>query len=343
MKAMLLHGPRDLRLDELPKPAPGPGEVLVRIKAVGICGSDMHRYLYGEIGGVPITRPLILGHEAAGVIEALGPGVAGPPVGTAVAVDPSKSCGHCEFCLEGDPHVCPRNEFFGVNPCHGAFREYVAHPADLVFPLPAGLNLDEGALLEPLGIAMYSVGLGGVRLGDRVAVLGSGPIGLLMIELLRLSGTAEIIATDLVPERLQAARRLGADLALNAGQEDIVARIMDHTAGRGVDLVIDAAGAPDTAEQAVEIAKPAGTVVLVGIPIDDRVTFTHSVARRKGLTIKLDRRAKHTYPRCIALAAAGRVDLKPLATHHFPLERLPEAFDLAINRTDGVLKAIIEM
>ena len=343
MRAMFVHGPRDLRLGEMPKPEPGPGQVLVRVRAVGICGSDVHTYQYGEIGGTVIRSPLVLGHELSGVVEALGPGVQGPPPGTPVAVDPSVSCGRCEFCLEGDPHICPSIHFFGNWPHHGGFREYLAHPADLVHPLPEGMSFDEGALLEPMGIALFVADLAGIRLGDRVAVLGSGPIGLLCVQMARLAGAAEITATDVVVERLGAARRLGADMAWNAATDDVVARIVDHTGGRGVDVVIEAAGAPETVEQAMEVAKPGGTVVLVGIPAEDRVTFKASVARRKGLTIKYDRRMKHTYPRCIALAQAGRVNLKPLATHHFPLERLGDALDLVIGRADGVLKAIIEV
>lgn len=343
MRAMLVYGPRDLRADEMPKPEPGPGEVLVRVKTVGICGSDVHNYIYGEIGGSVIEQPLAVGHEPAGIIEALGPGVTGLEVGMRVAVDPSISCGHCEFCEEGDPHVCLQNRFFGVYPNHGAFREYLVHPANLVFPLPGGMSFDEGALLEPMGIALYVAGLADIRLGDRVAVLGSGSIGLLSMQMVRLAGAGEIIATDVVPERLEAARRWGADLTFNAASEDVVAKIMDHTRGRGVDVVIEAAGAPDTPEQAMEIAKPAGTVVLVGIPAEDHLSFRPSVPRRKGLTVKFDRRMKHTYPRCIQLVEAGKVDLKPLATHHFPLERLEEAFELVIGRKDGVLKAMIEI
>lgn len=343
MRAMFVHGRRDVRLGEMPKPEPGPGEVLVRVKSVGICGSDLHNYLYGEIGGSIIEKPLVLGHESAGIVEALGPGVKGLAVGMAVAVDPSVSCGHCEFCVEGDPHVCLQNRFFGVYPTHGAFREYLAHPADAVFPLPEGMSFDVGALLEPMGIATYVTALAGIRLGDRVAVLGAGPIGLLSTQMVHLSGAAEIVATDLVPERLAAARRMGADVVLDAAHEDVVAAIMKRTHGRGVDVVIEAAGSPDTVDQAMEIAKPAGTVVLVGIPAEDRMTFRASVPRRKGLTIKFDRRMKHTYPRCIELVQAGKVDLTPLATHHFPLERLQEAFELAIARKDGVLKAMIEV
>lgn len=343
MKAMMVHGSRDVRLHELPRPEPGPGEVLVRVKACGICGSDLHNYAHGEIGGVAIESPLIVGHELAGVVEALGPGVTRPAVGTPVAVDPSISCGMCEFCLEGDPHVCPQNRFFGNYPTHGGFREYLAHPADLVFPLPEGLSFDEGALLEPMGIAMYVAALADIRLGDRVAILGSGPIGLLCAEMVRLSGAAEIISTDLVDARLAAARRCGATLALNANHEDVVARIMEQTRGRGVDVAIEAAGEQETVDQAMEVTKPGGTVVLVGIPVGERFSFKTAVVRRKGLTIKYDRRMKHTYARCMALVQAGKIDLKPLASHHFPLERLQDAFELAIARADGVLKAIIEI
>jgi L-iditol 2-dehydrogenase len=343
MRAMLVHGPRDLRPAEWPVPEPGPGEVLVRVKACGICGSDVHSYEYGEIGGTVIEQPLVLGHELAGVVAGLGPGVEGPAVGTPVAVDPAMPCGACEFCLEGNPHICPQMRFFGNYPWHGGFRDYLAHPADLLFPLPEGMTYTEGALLEPMGIALYVAGLADIRLGDRVAVLGAGPVGLLCIDMVRLAGAAEILASDLVDARVEAARRQGAAEAWNAGEEDVVARIMERTGGRGVDVAIEAAGAPETVEQAMEVTKPGGTVVLVGIPAEDRVAFKASVARRKGLTIKYDRRMKHTYPRCIALVQAGKVDLQPLATHHFPLERLGEALELVIGRADGVLKAIVEL
>lgn len=343
MKAMFVHGPHDVRLAELPKPEPGPGEVLVRIKSVGICGSDIHAYELFDNGGVTIASPLILGHESAGVVEALGPGVKGPAVGTPVAVDPSISCEQCEFCLEGDPHVCQKNRFFGVYPTHGALREYLTHPAHLVFPLAEGLSVMEGALLEPMGIAMYVTELADIRLGDRVAVLGSGPIGLMTTQLVRLSGAAEIIATDVVPERVKAAPRFGADIALDASREDVVARIMDHTKGRGVDVVIHATDVEETVDQAMAIAKPAGTVVMVGIPHRDQVSFRHSPARRKGLTIKFDRRMKHTYPRCMALVQAGRVDVKPIATHHFPLERLADGLEMASHRRGGALKVMIDV
>ncbi len=343
MRAMFVHGPRDLRLGEMPKPQPGPGQVLVRVKSVGICGSDVHSYTYGEIGGTVIEEPLVLGHELSGIVEALGPGVKGPAVGTPVAVDPSISCGHCELCLEGDPHICRENRFFGVAPIHGGFREYLAHPAELVLPLPEGMTFDEGALLEPMGIAMYVTALADVRLGDRVAILGCGPIGLMTIQMVRLSGAAEITGTDLVVERLGAARRFGADMAWNAAHEDVVAKIMDHTHGRGVDIAFETAGAQETVEQAMEIVRPGGTVVLVGVPAEDRISFRASVPRRKGVTIKFDRRMKHTYARCMALWQAGRVNLQAMATHHFPLERLGEALQLVIARGDGVLKAMIEV
>jgi len=343
MRAMFLHGPKDLRLGEMPKPVPGPGEALVRVKTVGICGSDQHNYLFGEIGGVFLKEPLVIGHEVSGVVEALGPGVEGPAVGTPVAVDPSISCGHCQYCLEGYPNLCPQNRFFGGPPVHGGLCEYLTHPAELLFPLPAGMSYDEGALLEPMGVALYVAGLADVRLGDRVAVLGCGPIGLMTIQMLRLSGAVEILATDVVPERLQAAQRLGADWVCHAGEQDAVRAIKEHTGGRGVDVVIEAAGVLETVPQAVEAVRPGGTVVIVGIPPEDRISFVVSTARRKGLTIKFDRRMAHTYPRSIDLVASGRVNIRPLATHHFPLERTAEAIELVLARRDGVLKAMIEV
>lgn len=351
MKAARLHQARDLRIEDLPQrqPAdPGPGEALIRVRSVGLCGSDLHYYRDGRIGPSTAGEPLVLGHEFAGEIVALGPDARGPegrPLseGMAVAVDPARACGQCEPCLHGHPNLCPDVQFCGTPPYDGALQEYFTWPSALLHPLPGGVSLEQGALLEPLGVLIHAVDLAKIRLADTVAVLGSGPIGLLAIHLTRLSGASQVFATDVLPERVQAARIFGAHRTLDATSADPVRWIKDSTHGRGVDVVLECAGARETPGQAVEVVRTGGTVVLVGIPSDDETAFPASPARRKGVTIKLCRRMKHTYPRALALVEAGMVDLNPLVTHRFPLEEAAQAFDVLDQGTEGVLKAVVNL
>ncbi len=340
MKAVKLYRAGVLRTEEMPRPEPKPGEVLVRIKAVGVCGSDIHYFKDGRIGDTPIRSPLVLGHEPAGVIEAVGKWVTQFEIGDRVAVDPALSCGVCECCLEGNPNLCPDVRFFGSPPVDGAFREFLTHPAHAVFKLSDGLSFADGAMLEPFGVAVHAVDLGKIRTGTSAAILGVGSIGLCVLQLARLSGAAEIFVTDLIDSRLDLARQLGADVALRA-DDDPVGRIRKLTGGRGVDVVFEAAGAVETPQQAVDLLKPGGTLVLIGICPEDRIPLKASAARRKGITIRMARRMKHVYPRAIRLAERNTVDLKCLVTHRYPLERIAEAFDVVGGYKDGVIKAII--
>lgn len=261
-----------------------------------------------------------------------------------MAVEPAINCGHCEFCLAGHPNLCPDILFVSTPPTAGSLAEYIAHPARLAFPLPAGLDFADGAMLEPLGVAIHSANLAKLRPGDTAAVLGSGPIGLLILQVARLGGARAVYATDLIPERLAMAERLGAAGVLRADVADPVAWVHEVTAGRGVDVVFEAAWAAETVAQAVAMARPGGRVIVAGIPsVEDRLTFPASTARHKGLTIKLVRRMKHTYPRAMALVQQGLVDVRSLITHRFSLERVGEAFRLVEERAEGVIKALVEL
>jgi L-iditol 2-dehydrogenase len=324
MKVARLYAAHDLRLAEEPVPQPGPGEVLLRVSAVGLCGSDVHWWSTGGIGDARLERPLVLGHEFAGVIES------GAQRGQRVAVDPAVPCGECEFCREGSPNLCTALRFAGHGREDGALRQYIAWPARCLYPLPDTLGDEDGAVLEPLGVAIYAVDLGHLQPGMTVGVYGCGPIGLLLLQVVRVAGATGLIATDRLAHRLEAARSLGA-LALPAdGQES--AAILDATRGRGVDVAFEVAGENQAVETAVTTVRPGGRVVLVGIPDDDRTSFTASTARRKGLTIQLVRRMKHTYPRAIRLVESGHVDLRPLVTHRFSLDAAAQAFSCAQQR-----------
>ncbi len=335
MKVQRLHGVRDIRMHDESAPVPGADELLVRVKAVSLCGSDLHWFAEGGIGDVSLKTPIVLGHEFAGEIAE------GARRGERVAVDPAIPCGRCEFCREGNPNFCLGMRFAGDGKFDGALREYVAWPEDGLHPLPENISFEEGALLEALGVALFAIDLGRLRTGFSVGIFGCGPIGLLMVQLARISGAAQIIATDKLPHRVQAARQFGATLALpsDAGKEN--AAILAATNGRGVDVAFEVAGENDAVETAIAAAKPGARVVLAGIPGDNRTSFTASIARRKGLSILLVRRMKHTYPRAIRLVEQGAVDVASLVTHRFPLTEAAQAFSAAEKRSG--LKTVIEI
>jgi len=333
MKALRLHGVGDLRLADEPTPVPGPADVLVRVTAVGICGSDLHWYDESGIGDAALTQPLILGHEAAGVI------VDGPRAGQRVALDPQVPCGACETCTAGRGHLCPQVRFLGHSVTDGAMRELLAWPVANLVPLPDAIDDAAGAMLEPLGVGIHALRLARVRPGDSVGVFGCGPIGLLLIQLARASGATTIVATDRLPHRVDAARRLGAFAALvEGGTERGV--LLGATAGRGVDAAIEIAGEDDAIETAVILARPAGTVVVAGIPVGDHSTIPSAMARRKGVDLRFSRRMSRVYPRAIALLEAGLVDVASLVTHRFAIADFAAAFRTAARR-DG-LKVIID-
>ena len=331
MKSVRLHGTGNLQIHEESTPEPGAGETLVRVKSVGVCGSDLHWFAEGGIGDAKLDHPLVLGHEMAGVTAD----------GQRVAIDPAIPCGHCEFCQRGHPNLCENLIFAGHGDTDGSLRECMVWNNKSLFPIPESLSFDDGAMLEPLGIAIHTVDLGKVKPGMSVGVIGCGPIGLLVIQMVKLSGASNIIATDKLPHRVEAAKAFGASHAFLAEDGRELGGIRAATSGRGVDVAFDASGAPDAVDMAFAAVSVGGKVILAGIPDEDRTTFTASMARRKGLTIKLVRRMKHTYPRAIELVSKGLVDVRSLVTHRFPLEQAAEAFRVA-QRREG-LKIIIEV
>lgn len=343
MRASFLHGIRDVRLETVTRPAPGPGEVLLKLASVGVCGSDVHYYLEGRIGVQVVTAPIIMGHEPSAYVAGLGPDVAGLQVGQLVAVEPGISCGECEPCQRGHPNLCLHIRFCGTPPIDGVFAEYTVMPAANCFPLPEGFSPGEAALLEPLGIALHSVDLAHLQPGQTVAVLGAGPIGLLTAAVARAAGAGEVYLTEPLAYRREFAAGYIADAVFDPTSQDVVAAIKQRTGGRGVDVAFEAAGVAETPQQAAAVACAGGKVILIGIQADDQIVFNASTVRHKGLTIKSVRRMKHTYPRAIRLVQAGMVDLQPLITHRFPLSRIGEAFELVSGYQDGVIKAVVEI
>ena len=325
-----LHGVGQVRVAEEPPPTPGDGESLVRVTAVGLCGSDLHWFADGGIGDAALSRPLVLGHEIAGVVQG------GELDGRLVAVDPSNACGRCRTCLEGLRNMCPDVRFAGHGRNDGGLRELMAWPTALLHPVP-DMPAPHVAMLEPLGVALRALDLGKPRIGDTVVVVGAGPIGLCAIQLARLAGAARVVAIEPRAHRREAAAALGADVVLDAAD---AREHLDEATGGGADLALEIAGTDDAVALAVEAVRPGRTVVLAGIPDVDATTFPASTARRKGLTLRLSRRMGEVYPRVIDLVARGRVDVGSVVSHTFPLSRVSEAFATAAARTGH--KVVVE-
>jgi L-iditol 2-dehydrogenase len=326
-----LHAAGDIRVGEEEPPAvradgvPGGGEALVRVTAVGICGSDLHWWTEGAIGDAGLAHPLVLGHEGAGLIES------GPRAGQRVAIDPAITCGTCRACQDGYRNLCYRIRFAGHGETDGMTREVMAWPAALLHPLPDSVSDAGGAMLEPLGVALWSLDLGHLPFGGAASVTGCGPIGLLLIQLLRAAGASRVIAVEPLAHRRDAAARCGADLVLTP--DEPVSEL-------GVDVAFEVAGSDDGVRVALESVRPGGRVVLTGIPDGDSTTFTASLARRKGLTIAMTRRMNDVYPRAIMLAARGVVDLESLVSSRVSLDEAAAGFTAAAGRTG--LKVVIE-
>jgi L-iditol 2-dehydrogenase len=317
VNVLRLHAPGDLRLHDEPEPEPGPDEVLLRVNAVGLCGSDRHWLAEGGIGDAVLTRPLVLGHELVGTIES------GRRAGERVVVDPAIPCEVCPTCRAGLQHLCPGVEFAGHS-LDGALRARMAWPERLVHRIPDSVPDDEAALLEPLGVALHALDLGKVRPGARTAVVGCGPIGLLLVRVLLAGGAAAVVAVDPLPHRLEAAVSLGA-----------------AAAGADVDVAFEVAGEDAAVATAIDLVRPGGRVVLVGIPDGDRTSFPAAAARRKGVTLLLSRRMKPSdLPRAIGLVEAGRVALGGLVSERRPLDEWREAFDSLLDRRG--LKVVVE-
>jgi L-iditol 2-dehydrogenase len=330
MRVARLYGVGDLRLDEVPDEPARPGHSLVRVAAVGICGSDLHWFGEGGIGDATLTEPLVLGHECAGVVEQ------GPLAGRRVAIDPAMPCEACDTCRRGHHNLCPQVRFAGHGATDGALRDRLTWPDHLLHPLPDDISDAGGAMLEPLGVALHALDLGHLRPGGKVAIVGCGPIGLLAIQLARAVGATAVVAVEPMPHRAQAALHHGADLVLTPDQ--VHAGKVDPA---GVDVAVEIAGTDDAVATAMRAVRPGGRVVLAGIPAEDRTAFPAALARRKGLTMLMSRRMNGTYPRAIALVTRGSVDVESLVTQRLELAQAGEAFVSAARRTG--LKTVIEI
>ena len=343
MKTAVMLGIGKMGFEERPIPVPKDNEVLVKLEYVGICGSDLHYYETGAIGDYVVKPPFVLGHEPGGTVVEVGKDVKHLNVGDRVALEPGKTCGHCEFCKTGNYNLCPDVVFFATPPVDGVFQEYVAHEAALCFKLPDNVSTMEGALIEPLAVGFHAAIQGGAKAGQTAVVMGAGCIGLVTMMALKAMGVSRVFVVDIMEKRLQKALELGADGVINASQTDAVEEVKKLTDGRGCDLAVETAGTQITAVQTIHMTKKGAAIVLVGYSKSGEMTLPMSLALDKELTFKTVYRYRHIYPMAIDAVAAGKVNLKGIVTDVFDLDDVQNAMDHSVNNKADIVKAVIRI
>ena len=343
MKTAVMLGIGKMGFEQRPIPVPKDDEVLVKLEYVGICGSDLHYYESGAIGDYVVEPPFVLGHEPGGTVVEVGANVKHLKVGDRVALEPGKTCGHCEFCRTGRYNLCPDVVFFATPPVDGVFQEYVAHEAALCFKLPENVSTLEGALIEPLAVGFHAARQGGAQAGQTAVVTGSGCIGLVSMMALKAMGVSKVYVVDVMEKRLEKAIELGADGVINASKDDVVAKVMELSEGKGTDLVIETAGTQITTIQAIRMAKKGSTIVLVGYSRTGELTLPVSLALDKELTFKTVFRYRHIYPMAIEAVAAGKVNLKGIVTNYYDLDDVQRAMDDSVRNKADIVKAVVRI
>ena len=343
MKVAVMNGIGKMGYTQRPIPQVKDNEVLVKLEYVGICGSDLHYYETGAIGPYVVEPPFVLGHEPGGIVVEVGKDVKHLKVGDKVALEPGKTCGHCEFCRQGQYNLCPDVIFFATPPVDGVFQEYVAHEADLCFKLPENVDTMEGALIEPLAVGFHAANQGGAHIGQTAVVTGAGCIGLVSMMALKAQGVSRVIVVDIMPKRLEKALELGADVVINGREEDVVQRVLDLTGGMGCDLVVETAGTEITTRQAIHMTRKGATIVLVGYSKSGEMTLPMSLALDKELTFKTVFRYRHVYPMAIDAVAAGKINLKGIVTDIFELDDIQNAMDRSVADKANIVKAVVKI
>lgn len=339
MKAAVLVEPTEFEIRERSDPSPGPDDVLVAIRDVGICGSDVHYYEHGRIGDYVVEDPLVLGHESAGEVVEVGENVDALASGDRVALEPGVPCRRCAHCKRGDYHLCEDVEFMATPPHDGAFAEYVSWPADFAYKLPESVSTTEGALCEPLSVGIHSCRRGGVGTGDTVLVTGAGPIGLMIMETAFAAGATDVIITDVVSEKLDFASERGADLTVNVAETDLEAAVEEYTDGVGADVVIEASGAEPSIRSTIDVVRRGGTVVLVGLADEATVPFDVLDVIDNELDVHGSFRYKNTYDAAIGLLEDDAVDVAGIVDFESSLDDIDDSFQRSM-RPD-VVKGMI--
>lgn len=343
MKVAVMNGVGKMGFVEREIPQPADNEVLVKLEYVGICGSDMHYYETGRIGDYVVEPPFVLGHEPGGVVVEVGKNVTHLKVGDRVALEPGKTCGHCEYCREGKYNLCPDVVFFATPPVDGVFQEYVAHEAALCFKLPENVDTLEGALIEPLAVGFHAANQGGAHAGQTAVVFGAGCIGLVSMMALKAEGVSRVYVVDIMQKRLDKAMELGATGVINSMNTDVQEEIGRLTEGKGVDLVIETAGMEVTTRQAIHITKKGATIVLVGYSKTGEMPLPLSLALDKELTFKTVFRYRHIYPMAIEAVASGKVNLKGIVSNIFNFDDIQAAMDKSVSDKANIVKSVVKI
>ncbi len=341
MYALQLVAPSRLAMGTLPDPPdPGPGEVLVRLRASGVCGSDMHAFSEGSIAGLDAVYPSVLGHEPAGEVVDSGLGVTDLPSGTKVAVEPFVIRSECEFTRSGRQNLALDNVFMGKD-FPGSLREYAVMPRRNLLQVPDSMSFADAAFIEPLSVLLHSFELAELRMGETVAVIGTGPIGLIAVAVARLAGASVIVAADKVEHRLRRARKLGATASVNVNKESPVGAVMDLT-GCGAHVVIDGAGKAESINHSIACLRPGGRMVLVGIPSQPEIPVNFWPALDREARIHVQKRSNGNDHHALEMLERGVIDSGDIMSHRFPLERGQEAFEMMAEYREGVIKPLIE-
>jgi L-iditol 2-dehydrogenase len=344
VKAIVLTGIRQMKMTDVPKPTIKRNDgVLLKMGAVGVCGSDVHYYDTGRIGSQVVEYPFIIGHECAATVEAIGSAVTRVKVGDNVVVDPAIACNNCDQCKQNRKNTCRNLKFLGCpGQAGGCLCEYIIMPEDCCFPIGDKITFEQGVLCEPLAIGVYAVKQACLPSNATMAILGAGPIGLSCLVSAKTENVNACYVTEKVEERIEAAGKNGAAWVGNPNREDIIKEIL-RLEPTGVDAVFECAGQQETIDQAVELLKPGGKLMLVGIPRLERISFMIDKIRRKEITIINVRRQNNCTQMAIDLIADGKVNVDFMITHRFKFEQTQQAFDMVAEYRDGVIKALIEL
>ena len=345
MQSMALTGVRRMEPRTVPMPTlTRDTDVLIKMARVGICGSDVHYFTEGGIGSQRVQYPWTVGHEGAGIVDEVGAAVTRVKLGDLVAIDPAQPCGECDQCAAGRPHTCRHLDFLGCpGQVEGCLSEYLVMPEGSCYPIPDSMTLEEAATVEPLSIGLYAWTLAALPPGAAIGILGAGPIGLSVLLPAKAAGVGQVYMTDKIDARLAVAREAGADWGGNPDSEDIVAAVTEREPAL-LDAVFECSGEQEAIDQGVQLLKPGGTLLLIGIPgATNRVSFDINLLRRKELCIQNVRRQNGCVQPAIDLIAEKKIDIGPMITHRLPFAQTPEGFEKVAGYKDGVVKAMIEI
>jgi len=337
---VVLKGINDIQLESRPIPKCGPQDVLVAIKSVGICGSDVHYWTHGRIGDFIVKSPMILGHESSGIVEEVGSSVTTLKKGDRVTLEPGVPCRYCEYCKGGRYNLCPDVQFMATPPVDGSLTNYFVHPHDFCYKLPDNVSYDEGAMCEPLSVGVHACNRANITIGSKVLIMGAGPIGLMCLLAAKAAGASTIVLVDIKEDRLKVATQLGATGTINAASD-----VISELSSKGfapIDVTIDCSGAEPAIKMAIRATKSGGVVVLVGLgPPEIKLPIVDAAVRE--VDIRGIFRYANCYPKSLALIASGKVDVKPLITHHFELKDAIQAFTTARDMLGGAIKVILQV